>query len=80
MLAHAFLAVTCAIERDTTPTPAGLITLPVNEFSATLRRTAAQNPPHRRSPPWPDHDGAEHTNTEPDCRITDGANTSGNDR
>ncbi|MFY1621327.1 IS701 family transposase [Micromonospora sp. WMMD736] len=32
MLAHAFLAVACAIERDTTPTPAGLIMLTVNEF------------------------------------------------
>jgi SRSO17 transposase len=32
MLAYAFLAVTTAIERDTTPTPAGLITLTVNEF------------------------------------------------
>lgn len=32
MLAHAFLAVACAIERDTTPSPAGLITLTVNEF------------------------------------------------
>ena len=32
MLAHAFLAVACAIERDTAPTPAGLIALTVNEF------------------------------------------------
>ena len=32
MLAHAFLAVATAIERDTTPTPTGLITLTVNEF------------------------------------------------
>lgn len=32
MLAHAFLAVATAIERDTTPTPSGLITLTVNEF------------------------------------------------
>ena len=32
MLAHAFLAVTTAIERDTQPTPAGLIALTVNEF------------------------------------------------
>jgi hypothetical protein len=32
MPAHAFLAVACAAERDTTPTPAGLITLTVNEF------------------------------------------------
>jgi SRSO17 transposase len=32
MLAHAFLAVACAVERDTTPTPAGLIALTVNEF------------------------------------------------
>jgi hypothetical protein len=32
MLAHAFLAVATAIERDTTPTSAGLITLTVNEF------------------------------------------------
>jgi hypothetical protein len=29
---HAILAVACATERDTTPTPAGLITLTVNEF------------------------------------------------
>lgn len=32
MLAHAFLAVACANERDTTPTPTGLIALTVNEF------------------------------------------------
>jgi SRSO17 transposase len=32
MLAHAFLAVATAAERDTAPTPAGLITLTVNEF------------------------------------------------
>jgi SRSO17 transposase len=32
MLAHAFLAVATADERDTQPTPAGLITLTVNEF------------------------------------------------
>ena len=32
MLAHAFLAVATAYERDAKPTPAGLITLSVNEF------------------------------------------------
>ena len=32
MLAHAFLAVATAIERDTAPTPTGLIMLTVNEF------------------------------------------------
>ena len=32
MLAHAFLAVATAIERDTAPTPTGLITLTVNDF------------------------------------------------
>jgi hypothetical protein len=32
MLAHAFLAVATAIERDTVPAPAGLIALTVNEF------------------------------------------------
>jgi SRSO17 transposase len=32
MLAHAFLAVATAIERDTVPTPTGLIALTVNEF------------------------------------------------
>ena len=32
MLAHAFLAVATATERDTQPTPTGLITLTVNEF------------------------------------------------
>jgi hypothetical protein len=32
MLAHAFLAVATAIERDTHPNPDGLIALTVNEF------------------------------------------------
>jgi hypothetical protein len=32
MLAHAFLAVAAAAERDTQPTPTDLITLTVNEF------------------------------------------------
>ena len=32
MLAYAFLAVATAIERDTIPTPTGLIALTVNEF------------------------------------------------
>jgi hypothetical protein len=32
MLAHAFLAVATAIQRDARPTPTGLITLTVNEF------------------------------------------------
>lgn len=32
MLAHAFLAVAAATQRDTAPTPAGLIALTVNEF------------------------------------------------
>ena len=32
MLAHAFLAVATAAERDTQPTPVGLIALTVNEF------------------------------------------------
>jgi len=32
MLAHAFLAVACAIERDIKPSQAGLITLTVNQF------------------------------------------------
>jgi hypothetical protein len=32
MLAHAFLAVATAAERDAQPTPTGLITLTVNEF------------------------------------------------
>jgi SRSO17 transposase len=48
MLAHAFLAVTTAAERDTQPTPAGLIALTVNEFRRlfdmlllTTRRTIA---------------------------------------
>ncbi len=32
MLAHAFLAVATAVERDANPTPQGLIALTVNEF------------------------------------------------
>jgi len=36
MLAHAFLAVATAIERDHAPAPAGLIELTVNEFRRLL--------------------------------------------
>jgi hypothetical protein len=36
MLAHAFLAVATAAERDSTPAPAGLIELTVNEFRRLL--------------------------------------------
>lgn len=32
MLAHAFLAVATVAQRDTHPTPVGLITLTINEF------------------------------------------------
>jgi len=36
MLAHAFLAVACATERDTAPTPVGLIALTVNDSQSVL--------------------------------------------
>ena len=39
MLAHAFLAVVTVTERDTAPTPTGLIALTVNESAASRRTT-----------------------------------------
>ena len=77
MLAHAFLAVATAIERDTAPTPTGLITLTVNEFrrlfDALLLAPATPSPAF-----WPGHDGDDDTNTEPDNPTTASANN--NDR
>ena len=56
------------------PTPAGLITLTVNEFrrlfDALLLVTATPSPPC-----WPGHDGDDNTNTEPAYPTTDDANT-----
>ena len=75
MLAHAFLAVATAIERDTQPTPTGLITLTVNEFRRLFDALLARHPPHHRQPCWPGHDGDDDTNTEPAYPTTDDANT-----
>ena len=74
MLAHAFLAVATAAERDTQPAPTGLITLTVNEFrrlfdalllaaKRTLATLLAWSP------------GDENTNTEPANPTTDAAKT-----
>ena len=78
MLAHAFLAVATAAERDTQPTPAGLITLTVNEFRRLFdalllaaHRTLASLLP---GPP-----GAENTNTEPANATTSAANHNDHD-
>jgi hypothetical protein len=69
MLAHAFLAAACAVERDIAPTPAGLIALTVNEsrrlFDALLLATN-----YTVATLLAGHDCAEDTNTEPDCRTT----------
>jgi SRSO17 transposase len=73
MLAHAFLAVATATERDTAPTPAGLIALTVNEFRRLL--TPCCSPPTAVwQACWPGHAGDEDTNTEPAYPTTDDAN------
>ena len=41
MLAHAFLAVATAIERDSVPTPTGLITLTVNDSQSVCQAAVA---------------------------------------
>ena len=50
MLAHAFLAVATAIERDTTPTPIGLIALTVNEFRRLFDALLLTARPHPHQP------------------------------
>ena len=50
MLAHAFLAVATAAERDTRPAPTGLITLTVNEFRRLFDALLLATQPHRRHP------------------------------
>ena len=75
MLAHAFLAVATATERDTHPTPTGLITLTVNEFRRlfdALLLAAHHTIDH---PAGLVTTGAENTNTEPANPTTDDANT-----
>jgi hypothetical protein len=74
MLAHAFLAVATAIERDSVPTPTGLIALTVNEFRASS--TPSCWPPTTLSQHcWPGHDGDDDTNTAHANPTTDDANT-----
>ena len=75
MLAHAFLAVATAVERDTTPTPTGLIALTVNEFRRLFDALLlATN--QTITACWPGHAGDEDTNTEPAYPTTDDANIS----
>jgi hypothetical protein len=66
--------VATAIERNTAPTPTGLIPLTVNEFrrlfDALLLVTHCT-----LTACWPGHDGEDDTNTEPDNPTTDAANT-----
>ena len=47
MLAHAFLTVTTARERDSQPTPGGLIALTVNEFRRLFTQLVAKAPAPR---------------------------------
>ena len=50
MLAHAFLAVATATERDHTPTPAGMIELTVNEFRRLFDALLLGHQTHHRHP------------------------------
>ena len=74
MLAHAFLAVATAAERDTQPTPTGLITLTATNSGASSM--PCSSPPNAPWPPCsPGPPGAENTNTEPANPTTDDENT-----
>ena len=79
MLAHAFLAVATATERDTQPTPTGLITLTVNEFRRLFDALLLAATPHPGHPAAPGPPGADDTNTEPANPTTDDANTNDHD-
>jgi hypothetical protein len=46
----AFLAQAAAVERDTTPTPAGLITLTINEFRRLFDALVLTNQTNHRYP------------------------------
>jgi hypothetical protein len=66
--------VATATERDTQPTPTGLIALTINDFDASSTPCCSLlSTPSR--PCWPGHDGDDNTNTEPDNPTTDDANT-----
>jgi hypothetical protein len=73
ILAHAFLAVSTAIEREVQLSPTGLIALTINEFrrlfDALLLVTTTPLPAC-----WPGHDGDDDTNTERGFPIIDAAN------
>ena len=78
MLAHAFLAVATAIEREHTPAPAGQIELTVNEFRRLfdVLRLAARAASTRS---WPGRPGAEDTKPEAVSATTDTANINDHD-
>jgi hypothetical protein len=79
MLAHAFLAVATAAERDHQPTPAGLIALTVNEFRRLFDAPLLVAPTTPSPPCWPGHDGADDTNTGPDYPTTNDGKTNDHD-
>ena len=71
MLAHAFLAVATAIERDHAPAPAGLIELTVNEFRRLFDAATTRRPNAPSTPCSPGPHGAEDTKPEPANATTD---------
>jgi hypothetical protein len=78
MLAHAFLVVATADQRDHTPTPAGLIALTVNEFRHLFDALLlAPNTPSTTCCTAPT--GAEDTKPEPAPATTGGANNDDHD-
>jgi hypothetical protein len=78
MLAHAFLAVATAAERDHTPIPNGVIALTINEFR---RLFAPSSPPSATQRPacCTGRPGADDTNTEPANVTTDATKTNDHD-
>ena len=75
MLAHAFLAVATATERDTHPHPDRTDHVDRQRVSTTLRRPTPGHPATPSPACWPGHDGDDDTNTEPAYPTTDDANT-----
>ena len=74
MLAHAFLAVATAIERNHTPTPAGLIEPPsTNSADSSTPCCSAPSAPSTHCSPG--HTGADDTKPEPANATIDDTNT-----
>ena len=74
MLAHAFLAVATAAERDPHPSPMELIRVDRQRSSADSSTPSSSPSATQRPACWTSRPGADDTNTEPANVTTDAAN------